>query len=429
MKLIHFLMIAWAFTSCSNALSDLHYYESHVKALSSTSFAGRSDYQGGNAKAADYLHQEIQQLGQTAVDLPFTYNKNTMHGAVAFEVDGKPYTYIKDFIVKEFSTGKTDSLAIYYLPEAYYTPEAFGPYLNSGAFAHSFVVLDYDLFRAKMDGPHPGIYAENTETYLENFGPLTNVGGVIFVYKEMPRPFVSKAHYTVPFPVIGVGPDFPKDAKQAYVQLETSFLTGHKATNIATLLPGTESGDSCLVLMAHYDHLGMIGQGTIFPGANDNASGVAMLLTLMRHYAQHPSKQTLLFLFLDGEEGNLLGAYDYVHHPWKPLEDIKCAINLDMIGDDSEYLIYEMGSHAEPYLSMFLKLNATQKGFTGLQPEPLSDNSDHFFFATHQVPVLYFTIEGSKYVYYHTPEDTFAHTSSVRFESLYNLLTGFIDQL
>lgn len=398
-------------------------YEEHVKELSDPKYFGRTDYNGGIDAAANYIRNSIEKIGFEWVDLPFSYPKNTMRGKVEFSVDGKEYVFTEDFIVKEFSTGKNATMEIYHLSDEYLkNKEKFYSHLCSGEFKDKFVAFNFPLFSSEFGG-------EGIEVYKDNLSQLAGcVGGLIFKYASRPVNFISRAVYTLPFPVIGVGPDFPADAKQATVNLENEWIENHKAVNIASFVEGTKGGKEHFIVLAHYDHLGMIGQGNIFTGANDNASGVGACLAMMEYYKKNQPETSILFLFLDGEEANLLGAKDYVQHPHMPLEDIRFVINLDMVGDNGKNLICEVGGGqgGDAGYELFKKINAEKGYFTSVDSQPFSDNSDHYYFGINGVPCMYFTIEGDMYQYYHTPRDTYEHFSSEKFNDLFGIMTDFL---
>src|SRR5690606_11631496 len=67
------------------------------------------------------------------------------------------------------------------------------------------------------------------------------------------------------------------------VDIQAKFFEAYESQNVIGYVEGRRN-DSLIVLVAHYDHLGMMGKEAIFPGANDNASGIAMLLNLAKHY-------------------------------------------------------------------------------------------------------------------------------------------------
>ncbi len=410
--------------SCSDNTDYRKLYESHVKELSDPKYYGRTDCNGGITAAAQYIRENIASMGLTSTDLNFTYPKNTMRGALEFYVDGNKRIYTEEYMVKEFSPSANATMGIYHLPDEYLADkEKFYSHLNSGKYADKFVAFNFALFSKNFSG-------EGVELYKDNLSCLAGkVGGLIFGYDSRPVQFISRAVYTLAFPVVAVGPWFGKEAKEATLKLDAEFIEDYKALNIASYIEGKDKSDEHIIFMAHYDHLGVIGQGNIFTGANDNASGVGTLLSLMQYYSKNQPEQSLLFLFLDGEEANLLGAKDYVANPLMPLDKVKFAINLDMVGDDGANLICEIGGNGgEEGFELFRKINSQKGYFTSIDPEPFTDNSDHYYFGTAGVPCMYFTIEGSKYQYYHTPQDTYANFTSERFEPLFNLMRDFVKE-
>jgi len=107
------------------------------------------------------------------------------------------------------------------------------------------------------------------------------------------------------------------------------------ARNVIAAIPGSDPKlkEEALVIGAHLDHLGQSG-GRYYPGADDNASGVASLLEIARAFAASPQKpkRTVVFAFWTGEEEGHLGSEHYVRHPLWPLERTAVYLNLDMIG-------------------------------------------------------------------------------------------------
>ncbi|MDI6813091.1 MAG: M20/M25/M40 family metallo-hydrolase [Desulfitobacteriaceae bacterium] len=105
------------------------------------------------------------------------------------------------------------------------------------------------------------------------------------------------------------------------------------SANLLGFLPG-ERGDEIMLLSAHYDHLGLF-EGERYPGANDNASGVACVMRVLRRLlqAEVPPKRTLLVAFWSGEEMGFLGSKAFVQNPPLPLVDIKAVLNVDTVGN------------------------------------------------------------------------------------------------
>lgn len=112
-------------------------------------------------------------------------------------------------------------------------------------------------------------------------------------------------------------------------------LINYKTQNIVGYVPGRSS----LTLfsgLAHYDHLGKMGDKVYFPGANDNAaSGVAMLLNLAKYYNANPHRySSVVFIALGAEEIGIVGAKHFVDNPLFDLKRIKFLVNFDLAGTE-----------------------------------------------------------------------------------------------
>jgi hypothetical protein len=112
--------------------------------------------------------------------------------------------------------------------------------------------------------------------------------------------------------------------------------------NVVGILPGNDPKlkNEAIVIGAHYDHLGMGGEGSgslsastgIHHGADDNASGVAALIELARMLSSQRLRRTVVFVAFSGEEEGLIGSNYYVNHPIVPLANTVAMLNMDMIG-------------------------------------------------------------------------------------------------
>jgi hypothetical protein len=130
-------------------------------------------------------------------------------------------------------------------------------------------------------------------------------------------------------------------AKQAPVA-QSARVGGMVGRNVIGLLPGHDPTlrNETVVVGAHYDHLGLGGFGSLDPdstgkvhnGADDNASGAAMLIQIAARLAQSPPARTVLFIAFSGEELGLLGSAHYVKNPVYPLSSTMAMVNLDMVG-------------------------------------------------------------------------------------------------
>ncbi len=99
--------------------------------------------------------------------------------------------------------------------------------------------------------------------------------------------------------------------------------------NVIGILRGD---DRAVLVAAHHDHLGVDGWGRVYPGADDDASGVAVMLALARDAARHRFTHTILFISFAAEEEGLLGSAAYIARPVWPLDRTLAMINFDMVG-------------------------------------------------------------------------------------------------
>lgn len=174
-------------------------------------------------------------------------------------------------------------------------------------------------------------------------------------------------------------------------------------TNLYGYIPGTES--KVIVISAHYDHLGtrsvLPGQDSVYNGADDNASGVAALLSLMAYYKAHPPRYTLLFVAFDAEEMGLQGARAFVQRPPVPVTQMKMNLNMDMVSRSSRNELYVCGTYHYPALKTYVQRAATGsriKLLTGHDRPTDGSNdwtsqSDHQAFHAVSIPFLYLGVE------------------------------------
>lgn len=158
--------------------------------------------------------------------------------------------------------------------------------------------------------------------------------------------------------------------------------------NVIGLLPG--SGEGFVLIGAHYDHLGLDGEGRAFMGADDNASGVAALCAAAAELAGEPArKRGILFVAFSGEEWGLLGSSWYVEHPVRPLASTIAMINLDTVGrmEGERLFVFSAASGAE--LADAIRGINLGFGFQLEIPEKGPFGSDHTPFIEKGVPAVH----------------------------------------
>ncbi len=185
-----------------------------------------------------------------------------------------------------------------------------------------------------------------------------------------------------------------------------------KACNVIGVIPGTNPAlkDESVIIGGHLDGVGFIGE-TIFPGAWDNATGVACMLATAKAMGLSGMKpeRTIIFIFTGGEEVGLLGAKEYVRNPLLPLDKVICYINLDMTGNGTGLGIGNGRSYPD-LLHWFEEANNNyiHRPFTATKKSPNygRPRSDSAPFEQAGVKVMALYVTGAyKKGYYHLPQD------------------------
>lgn len=172
-----------------------------------------------------------------------------------------------------------------------------------------------DLSAKKMEGRRVGTRGESRAAlYLSRFFQKAGL-----------QPLGDANTYFQSFHISNYEPVLV-DGRMTFRAASGGKLTGE---NVLGLLPGREKG--YIFVTAHYDHLGII-NGELYPGANDNASGVAAVMELINQLKGQKPRYNIVFAFWSAEEEGLLGSDYYCHNPTVPLEETLAIINLDSIG-------------------------------------------------------------------------------------------------
>ncbi|MFH6603145.1 M28 family peptidase [Maribacter algicola] len=201
-----------------------------------------------------------------------------------------------------------------------------------------------------------------------------------------------------------------------------STITG---TNVIGFL--NNQADKTVIIGAHYDHLGLGGEGSLYRegeaihnGADDNASGVAVLLQLADSLKTKAYKgNNYLFIAFSGEEMGLLGSNYFVKNPTIDLSKINYMINMDMVGRLREDKTLSIsGTGTAPIWNQVL--NSANTGFKLVLKESGVGPSDHTSFYLQDIPVLHFFT--GQHEDYHKPGDDY---DKLNYEGM-NMITAYI---
>jgi len=188
--------------------------------------------------------------------------------------------------------------------------------------------------------------------------------------------------------------------------VSTETATGY---NVLGYIPGSDPAASkrVVVIGAHYDHGGIDVDGSILRGANDDASGTAVMMEIARVFAAGVRpKWSVVFAAWAGEEEGLVGSKAYVNHPYFPLGGTIAYLNLDMVGAGQGLLCEISQAHADLFATM---TESRQELNISLNVESPSGDSDHASFEDRDVPNLMLIYWPDNV--YHTSRDIPDHVS------------------
>ena len=332
---------------------DISYNRKMVDTLASASFWGRGYTKDGMQKAAVFLAKEFKTLGLQPLDKndflqPFSFPANTFPGKMEVEVNGKKLLPGIDFIIGADSRSAKGK----------------GKLLQNDST--TYVNADKKII-VKLENKLTWDAAQKQEDY-----DLIQL---------------DKNRFT----------ELPKTIK---INIEAKLIEKFYAANVCAMVKGKEKPDSFIFITAHYDHLGGMGKDTYFPGANDNASGVALLLSMAKYYAAHPQKYSIGFILFAAEEIGLLGSKYYTEHPIVPLKNIRFLTNTDLAGTGSEGITVVNASVFPKEFALMNKINDEHKYLVSIGARGKAANSDHYWFTELGVPAFFFYTKGGIAAYH-----------------------------
>ena len=194
------------------------------------------------------------------------------------------------------------------------------------------------------------------------------------------------------------------------------------------------NADQTIIIGAHYDHLGFGSKGSLYRekdkaihnGADDNASGVAVMLNLASKLKNTNTNNNYLFMAFSGEEMGLLGSNYFVKNATINLDSINYMLNMDMVGrlkKDSTLAVYGVGT--TPVFKQVI--NASNKKFKLVEKESGVGPSDHTSFYLNDIPVLHFFT--GQHEDYHKPSDDFDKLNYEGMEAISNYIFDIITDL
>lgn len=213
-----------------------------------------------------------------------------------------------------------------------------------------------------------------------------------------------------------------KSASKISVQYQNETQI-HDIFNVGAMIRGRS--DSFVFITAHYDHLGMLGDA-MFPGASDNASGTAMMLTLANYFSQNPPYYNLVFIGFAAEETGLLGSKFFTENFDVKKLPIKMVFNLDIMGNAEGGITVVNTEEHNDLLLRLRKINSDRSiNLPEIRQRGNTKNSDHYFFTELGIPAVFIYSNGGQ-GYYHDVYDTAPNLLYTNIDKVFYLLSYYI---
>lgn len=423
MKKFAFFLL-WLISSLSVTGQSLEYAKKVVEDLSSPKFRGRGYVGKGVDQAAGYIKKQYNKIGlkpfNGRYDQPFQITVNTFPSTMKLQIDGTELIPGKEYLIHPSSRSLKGEYAVHIInKEDLFDDQLLKSHMELSA--GKVLVIDGSNFTGDQDQIRK---ANEIIASLRNTSQSPFAAIMIYSKDKLTWGFARTQASKTTF-IVKKELDV-RNIKKVKINVQAKMVN-YKTENVIGYIEGKEKPDSFLVVVAHYDHLGKMGSKTYFPGANDNASGVAMLLNLATYYAANPPKYSMAFMAFSAEEVGILGARHYVDHPLFDLGKIKFLINTDMAGTGEEGVMVVNGSVHQDQFDLLSKINNDKGYVQSVKIRGAACNSDHCPFHERGVRGFFiYTIGGTAY---HDLDDRYETLPFAAFENYSRLLIDFFDRM
>ncbi len=393
----------------------------HIEALCAPTMHGRGYIQKGDSLAAQYIAEAYQNIGLKPLEQSksnflqrFKLPINTYPGAVELSLDTKNYRAGYDFIVNSGSKSGRGQAKVLYLDSAT---------LNNSERLMLFLKKDLSQNAVLLSEKRFNGLFKTAPTVLKH---LLSAKALLITTSKLTMALSQEQWLPPTFLVLDkFVQNIPKKIK---FELNAVLIDAYTSQNVLGYVEGQRQ-DSTVVFCAHYDHLGRLGnKGAYFPGANDNAAGVALLLEMAAYYQQNKPKFRTVFIAFGAEEVGLIGSEHYVKNPLFPLSHIKFLLNLDLVGTGDTGMAVVNATLFKEQFSKLNAINTAQKYLPSiLQRGPVA-NSDHYHFSERGVPAFFFYLTGGIQAY-HDVQDVAETLPLTEFKDFFSLLKDFVNAL
>jgi aminopeptidase YwaD len=404
---------------------DLEYAKRLVHILASDSMGGRG-YQGdADLKAATLIRDEFERLGLKSFRRdyfqPVFLSINSIVGSTHCEVDGKVLEPGSDYYISARSVGTKSTYSLAWLDHATAVNKKKLKQFFKRDLSRSLVVISPEVAADKdLAALRTALYRGGGTKEVSH----SNLAGIVQLSAK-PGWHISDAAIQTHYLVLQVRDSCVQPGSRHLTLIfRNRFESEYVSQNVIGYVPGTREPEKFVVFTAHYDHLGKMGE-VILPGANDNASGTAMILDLARHYAEHPAPWSVAFMAFTAEERGLVGSIQYTNKPLFPLKQIDVLFNLDMVGTGSDGITVVNGSVYERDFNLLDSINRAEGFLKQVKLRGESSNSDHAPFHWKGVKSFFIYTMGEEFKEYHNIYDRPEALPFTAYNALFRLLARY----
>jgi len=387
-----------------------------VTDLSSPAYYGRGYVNKGDSLAADYIARALKKRRIKPIEnnyfQRFRMGINRYTDTPQLKIDGKVLSNGIDWVPYPTSPTVHGTFPVIWITQKDLIQKKAFRQLCQQDLANSFITFDTCV-------------VNNKELYrlarnLFTSGPYLAKG----IVDAVESPKFSARRYVCDYVTLRVRREhWTREVKEIEVDLDHAFIEDYTSQNVMGFIPG--KSDTCITLIGHYDHLGMFGE-VMYPGANDNASGVAMMLELGDYFKKHKPRYSIQLIFFGAEEAGFFGSTHYVAHPVYPLEKTKMVINFDMVASGTKWTELIQATLYPSVEETFVKINSKNNYIKHLKPTGYEASSDHINFHDKGIPAIFFWTAGGN-EFYHEPGDLPDSISYPVFEGIYKLVCDFVE--
>ncbi|MFH0866774.1 MAG: M28 family peptidase [Bacteroidota bacterium] len=418
-----FSLFLFAFFSVFVFAQDIKYVRTIIDSLCSPHMHGRGYVNNGQAIAADFIAKEFAKdslcsFGENYFQ-KFSLSLCTLPGSVECKTGRKKMKPGTDYLFASSSSSVKGKFKVLTFDSLLLTnKKSFEKFLLND-FSDKFVLIDKNGFHEKK-------ITEAVDSIIDfNIfhakGIIVPEDKLVWGVEDALYPsawtklYLKKTKYT-------------KKIRKISVHIDRVIEPSYEMKNVIGYIKGNTKPDSFIVFTAHYDHLGQMGKDVYFPGANDNASGVALMLNLAKYYSVNKPVCSVVFIALTGEELGLRGSFYFVQHPLFPLSGIRFLINLDLVGTGDDGIKVVNGTIFQKEFDLLTKINDEKNYLKTISERGEAAISDHYPFYAKGVKSFYiYTLGGI--AEYHNIYDKSETLPLKKYNEVFMLITDFVKAL